>query len=86
MQDGKITVTPLEKYQTAVYMEKDFCQVSGSRRPTSGLEKFKSVVVKYEGFEGNTWENPYHSDWIEMNKEKKLELLVSWNLYKNVKN
>lgn len=52
----------------------------------SGLEMFKALVVKYEGFEGNTWENPYHSDWIEMNKEKKLELLVSWNLYKNVKN
>lgn len=40
----------------------------------SRLETFKAVVVKYEDFEGNTWENPYYSDWIEMYKEKKLEL------------
>lgn len=39
----------------------------------SRLETFKAVVVKYEDFEGNIWENPYYSDWIEIYKEKKLE-------------
>lgn len=37
------------------------------------LETVKAVVIKYVDFDGNTWENPYYSDWIELYKEKKLE-------------
>lgn len=36
------------------------------------LKTFKAVVIKYEDFEGNTWENPYYSNWLELYKEKKL--------------
>ncbi len=39
----------------------------------SRLETFKAVVIKYEDFDGNTWENPYYEDWIKLYKEKKLE-------------
>lgn len=37
-----------------------------------GIKYFKAIVVGYETFDGNTWENPLYTDWEELYAGKKL--------------
>lgn len=39
---------------------------------TKDIDTFKAVVVSYETFEGNTWENPYYDAFCKLYGEKKL--------------
>ena len=36
------------------------------------IETFKAIVVSYEDFDGNTWENPFFDDFCSLYKGKKL--------------
>lgn len=38
----------------------------------SNIDTFKAIVVSYEGFDGETWENPYYSEWIALYSGEKL--------------
>ena len=38
----------------------------------NNIETFKAIVVSYEDFDGNTWNNPYYDIWIEIYENKKL--------------
>lgn len=39
---------------------------------TDNIATFKAIVVNYDDFDGNTWENPHYDTWIEMYSDKKL--------------
>lgn len=32
----------------------------------SNIHTFKAIVVSYEGFDGETWSNPYYEDWVAL--------------------
>lgn len=36
------------------------------------IETFKAIVVSYEGFDGETWENPYYSEWLALYSGERL--------------
>lgn len=38
----------------------------------SNIETFKAIVVSYEGFDGETWENPYYSEWLALYSGERL--------------
>lgn len=38
----------------------------------SDIATFKAIVVSYDDFDGNTWENPYYDAWVELYEDKKL--------------
>ncbi|WP_195542753.1 DUF5780 domain-containing protein [Massiliimalia timonensis] len=35
------------------------------------ISSFKAIVVSYETFEGQTWENPYYKDWCKLYEGQK---------------
>ncbi|MBQ8767235.1 MAG: hypothetical protein IJZ16_10595 [Clostridia bacterium] len=37
----------------------------------NNIDKFKAIVVSYETFEGETWENPYYDMWVNLYAEKR---------------
>lgn len=37
------------------------------------IETFKAIVVSYETFDGDTWENPYYEDFCELYEGQKLK-------------
>lgn len=39
----------------------------------SNIQTFKAIVVSYETFDGETWENPYFDDFCELYEGKKLK-------------
>ncbi len=39
----------------------------------SGIATFKAIVVSYDDFDGNTWENPYFAMWVDMYSDKVLK-------------
>ena len=40
---------------------------------TNNIATFKAIVVSYEDFDGNTWNNPYYNTWVDMYENKRLE-------------
>lgn len=40
---------------------------------TDNIATFKAIVVSYEDFDGNRWDNPYYDIWTEMYSDKKLQ-------------
>lgn len=40
---------------------------------TAAIATFKAIVVSYEDFDGNTWNNPHYDIWEEMYADKKLK-------------
>ena len=71
-------------YNGGSYVKKcnysDINLVSGkSYGSTSGLpldednniDKFKAIVVSYETFDGETWENPYYDVWVNLYADKR---------------
>lgn len=40
---------------------------------TIGIKEFKAIVVSYETFEGDTWENPYYDQFLELYENKRLQ-------------
>lgn len=32
----------------------------------SDIHTFKAIVVSYEGFDGESWSNPYYEDWVAL--------------------
>lgn len=36
------------------------------------VETFKAIIVNYNDFDGNTWENPYYQNWLNIYENKKL--------------
>lgn len=36
------------------------------------IATFKAIVVSYDDFDGNTWNNPYYDTWVGMYSDKKL--------------
>jgi hypothetical protein len=40
---------------------------------TDNISTFKAIVVSYDDFDGNTWENPYYDTWIEIYVNQKLQ-------------
>lgn len=41
-------------------------------RNTDTIAIFKAIVVSYDDFDGNTWDNPYYDTWRELYSDKKL--------------
>lgn len=39
---------------------------------TDNIATFKAIVVSYEDFDGNSWDNPYYNTWVEKYSDKKL--------------
>ena len=39
----------------------------------NNIKTFKAIVVSYETFEGDTWENPYYEDFCELYEGQKLK-------------
>lgn len=39
----------------------------------NGIATFKAIVVSYETFDGNTWENPYYEDFCSRYEGQKLK-------------
>lgn len=37
----------------------------------SGIKKIKAIVVSYESFDGDQWENPLYETWVEMYEGKR---------------
>lgn len=37
------------------------------------IDSFKAIVVSYETFEGDTWENPYFDEFCSLYEEKKFD-------------
>ena len=37
-----------------------------------GIPNFKTLVVSFETFDGETWENPLYTRWCELYEGKKL--------------
>lgn len=37
------------------------------------IDSFKAIVVSYETFEGDTWENPYYDEFCSLYEEKKFD-------------
>lgn len=37
----------------------------------NNIDKFKAIVVSYETFDGDTWENPYYDMWVNLYAEKR---------------
>lgn len=37
----------------------------------NNIDKFKAIVVSYETFDGETWENPYYDMWVNLYSEKR---------------
>lgn len=37
----------------------------------SGVEKIKAIVVSYESFDGDTWENPLYEAWLALYEGKR---------------
>lgn len=38
----------------------------------SDIATFKAIVVSYDDFDGNTWDNPYYETWVDLYSDKKL--------------
>mgnify|MGYP001063748101 FL=1 len=39
---------------------------------SNNISEFKAIVMSYEDFDGNIWNNPYYDTWIGMYENKKL--------------
>ena len=37
----------------------------------NNIDKFKAIVVSYETFDGETWENPYYDMWVNLYAERR---------------
>ena len=42
------------------------------RQDTTNIATFKSIVVSYDDFDGNTWTNPYYTYWTALYDDKVL--------------
>lgn len=42
------------------------------RQDTTNIATFKSIVVSYDDFDGNTWTNPYYTHWTALYDDKVL--------------
>lgn len=48
-------------------------QVESRQAERGEIKLFKAIVVSYEDFDGNTWENPLYMNWVNIYREQVLK-------------
>lgn len=48
-------------------------QVDSRQAERGEIKLFKAIVVSYEDFDGNTWENPLYQNWVNIYREQVLK-------------
>lgn len=48
-------------------------QVESRQAERGEIKSFKAIVVSYEDFDGNVWENPLYKNWVNIYREQVLK-------------